>query len=49
LAEPLDGRLFFAGEATSPECYSTAHGAHLTGIETARQVAQALEYVQNPT
>ena len=29
LAEPLDGRLFFAGEATSIESYSTAHGAHL--------------------
>jgi monoamine oxidase len=49
LAEPLDGRLFFAGEATSPEYYSTAHGAHLTGIETARNVARALEYAQNPT
>ena len=42
LAEPLDGRLFFAGEATSTGFYSTAHGAHLTGIETARQVARAL-------
>jgi monoamine oxidase len=43
LAEPLDGRLFFAGEATSTEFYSTAHGAHLTGIETAREVARSLE------
>ncbi len=42
LAEPLDGRLFFAGEATSPESYSTAHGAHLTGIDTAYEVARAL-------
>ncbi len=42
LAEPLDGRLFFAGEATSPESYSTAHGAHLTGIDTAREVARSL-------
>ena len=42
LAEPLDGRLFFAGEATSIESYSTAHGAHLTGIEAAREVARAL-------
>jgi monoamine oxidase len=42
LAEPLDDRLFFAGEATSPEAYSTAHGAHLTGIDTAQQVARAL-------
>jgi monoamine oxidase len=43
LAEPLDARLFFAGEATSTEFYSTAHGAHLTGIETAREVARSLE------
>jgi monoamine oxidase len=32
LAEPLDERLFFAGEATSKEFFSTAHGAYLTGI-----------------
>ncbi|MHA1151834.1 MAG: flavin monoamine oxidase family protein [Alphaproteobacteria bacterium] len=42
LAEPLDGRLFFAGEATSTESYSTAHGAHLTGIDTAYKVARTL-------
>jgi monoamine oxidase len=42
LAEALDGRLFFAGEATSNEFYSTAHGAHLTGIDTAQRVARAL-------
>jgi monoamine oxidase len=42
LAEPLDGRLFFAGEATSPESYSTAHGAHLTGIRAARAAAGPL-------
>ena len=49
LAEPLDGRIFFAGEATSPEFYSTAHGAHLTGIETARKVAQTLGNTRTPT
>ena len=27
LAAPVDGRLFFAGEATSPHFFSTAHGA----------------------
>ena len=48
LAEPLDGRLFFAGEATSSEAYSTAHGAHLTGIETAREVARALGNTPDP-
>jgi monoamine oxidase len=49
LAEALDERLFFAGEATSSEFYSTAHGAHLTGIKTAREVARSLGNAQNPT
>lgn len=31
LAAPLDERLFFAGEATSPGDYATAHGAWLSG------------------
>ena len=33
LAAPVDGRLFFAGEATSPEFFSTAHGARDSGGE----------------
>jgi monoamine oxidase len=49
LAEPLDGRVFFAGEATSTESYSTAHGAHLTGIEAARKVTRVLGNTQDPT
>jgi monoamine oxidase len=35
LAAPVDGRLFFAGEACSPRDFTTAHGAYLTGIEAA--------------
>jgi monoamine oxidase len=35
LAAPVDGRLFFAGEATSPNFFSTAHGAYLSGIAAA--------------
>lgn len=35
LAEPFSDRLFLAGEATSPDFFSTAHGAHLTGIRAA--------------
>ena len=38
LAMPVDGRLFFAGEACSTTDYSTAHGAYLTGEETAGQL-----------
>jgi monoamine oxidase len=35
LAAPIDGRLFFAGEACSVEDFGTAHGAYLTGIAAA--------------
>ena len=42
LAEPIDQRLFFAGEATSLEFYATCHGAYLTGIATAHDVAVTL-------
>jgi monoamine oxidase len=35
LAAPVDGRLFFAGEATSPEFFSTAHGARDSGERAA--------------
>ena len=38
LAEPVDGRLFFAGEATSPEFFSTAHGARDSGDRAAEEV-----------
>jgi len=38
LATPVDGRLFFAGEACSKHDYSTAHGAYRTGIAAAEQV-----------
>lgn len=42
LARPLDDRLFFAGEATSAEFYSTAHGAYLSGLAAAEAVAASL-------
>ena len=35
LAAPVDNRLFFAGEATSPNFFSTAHGAYLSGLTAA--------------
>jgi monoamine oxidase len=38
LAAPVDGRVFFAGEACSPHDFTTAHGAYLTGIEAADEV-----------
>ncbi|HYE00049.1 MAG TPA: NAD(P)/FAD-dependent oxidoreductase [Alphaproteobacteria bacterium] len=42
LAEPLAGRLFFAGEAVSRDAYSTAHGAHLSGLAAARALLDSL-------
>ena len=42
LAAPVDGRLFFAGEATSPNFFSTAHGARDSGERAAGEVAAAL-------
>jgi len=41
LAAPVDGRLFFAGEATSPNFFSTAHGARDTGERAAGEVLAA--------
>ncbi|WP_334357105.1 MULTISPECIES: flavin monoamine oxidase family protein [unclassified Bradyrhizobium] len=41
LAAPVDGRLFFAGEATSPEFFSTAHGARDSGERAAGEVTAA--------
>jgi monoamine oxidase len=37
LAAPVDGRLFFAGEATSPHFFSTAHGARDSGQRAAAE------------
>jgi len=42
LAAPVDGRLFFAGEATSPNFFSTAHGARDSGERAAGEVLKAL-------
>lgn len=42
LAKPVGDRLFFAGEATSTEFFSTCHGAYLTGIAAAEAAAAAL-------
>lgn len=38
LAEPVEGKLFFAGEATSAEYFATTHGAYLSGIAAADAV-----------
>ena len=42
LARPFEQRLFFAGEATSRADYSTAHGAHDSGVRAADEVIASL-------
>ncbi len=37
LRQTLDERVLFAGEATSPDFYSTAHGAYLSGLAAAEE------------
>ena len=39
LGEPVDDKVFFAGEATHHEYPATVHGAFLSGIRAARQIA----------
>jgi monoamine oxidase len=43
LAAPVEERLFFAGEATHPSFYSTAHGAWESGVRAADEVIAALK------
>ncbi len=39
LAEPIEDRLFFAGEACSPDHPGTAHGAWLSGVATIEHIS----------
>ena len=39
LGEPVGDKLFFAGEATSEDYPATVHGAYLSGVRAARQIA----------
>ena len=43
LARPFEDKIFFAGEATHPYDFSTAHGAHDTGVRAAEEVIAALK------
>ena len=42
LAQPVDNRIFFAGEACSEHDFSTAHGAYRTGAIAAEAVLASL-------
>lgn len=39
LAEPIENKVFFAGEATSAQDPSTVHGAYLSGLREADRIA----------
>ena len=43
LAAPVDNRIFFAGEASSLNFFSTVHGAYETGIRAAKEVLVSLK------
>jgi monoamine oxidase len=42
LARPFDDRLFFGGGATDGFDFSTAHGAHDSGVRAAEQAIASL-------
>ena len=44
LATPVGDQLFFAGEATSTDWFSTAHGAHLSGVAAVEAVTDARDH-----
>ncbi|CAF0706862.1 unnamed protein product [Brachionus calyciflorus] len=43
LAQNVDNKLFFAGEATTFKYYGTVHGAYITGYERAEEILASLE------
>jgi len=49
LREPIDQRLFFAGEATSVDAWSTVPGAILEGQRVATDISKALSLNSRPT
>jgi monoamine oxidase len=38
LAKPVANKLFFAGEASESDYFSTAHGAYLSGLRAAKEM-----------
>jgi monoamine oxidase len=46
LAQPLDDKLFFAGEATSPDAFQTAHGAWQSGLDALKQILATAQFAR---
>jgi monoamine oxidase len=42
----MDEEIFFAGEATDTQDFSTAHGAYASGVRAAAEALAALERVR---
>jgi monoamine oxidase len=42
LAESIKDRLFFAGEHTEADYFSTVHGAYLSGLREAQKIIDLL-------
>jgi monoamine oxidase len=38
MAQPIADKLFFAGEATSPDAFCTVHGAYLSGQRALQEI-----------
>ena len=41
--EPLEKKLYFAGEATINNYYGTCHGAYISGINAAKEIILKLK------
>lgn len=48
LATPIDGRLFFAGEACSRDHFGTAHAAFLTAVAAADKIIEKIVHARMP-
>jgi monoamine oxidase len=42
LAEPINGKLFFAGEHTNFDYRASVHGAYLSGLRAAKQLMETV-------
>ena len=46
LAQSLDDKLFFAGEATSPDAFQTAHGAWQSGLDAMKELLATASFAR---
>jgi monoamine oxidase len=46
LAQPIEDKLFFAGEATSPDAFQTAHGAWQSGLDAMKRILATAQFAR---